>query len=57
MFAKKGTTPSSSDRVYRKELEYLYTRRSTIDALIASLEQYDRFRARNVSQIEKRKSA
>jgi hypothetical protein len=26
-------------------LQYLYSRRSTIDALIQSLEEYDRFRA------------
>jgi hypothetical protein len=32
-------------RGVRKELNYLYARRSTIDALIQSLEEYDRFRA------------
>jgi hypothetical protein len=32
-------------RGVRKELEHLYSRRSTIDALIQSLEEYDRFRA------------
>ena len=32
-------------RGVRKELEYLYSRRSAIDALIQSLEEYDRFRA------------
>ena len=34
----------------RKELEYLYSRRSTIDALIQSLEEYDRFRARRIER-------
>jgi len=38
-------------RGVRKELQYLYARRSTIDSLIQSLEQYDRFRA---SQMERR---
>ena len=32
-------------RGVRKELQNLYARRSTIDALIQSLEEYDRFRA------------
>jgi hypothetical protein len=32
-------------RGVRKELQYLYSRRSTIDALIQSLEEYDRFHA------------
>ena len=32
-------------RGVRKELQYLYARRSTIDALIQSLEEYDRLRA------------
>jgi hypothetical protein len=32
-------------RGIRKELQDLYSRRSTIDALIQSLEEYDRFRA------------
>ena len=32
-------------RGVRKELQGLYARRSTIDALIQSLEEYDRFRA------------
>ena len=32
-------------RGVRKELQDLYARRSTIDALIQSLEDYDRYRA------------
>jgi len=46
MFAKKDTSPTSSDRTFRKELEYLYARRTTLDALIESLERYDLFRPR-----------
>jgi hypothetical protein len=46
MFAKKEPSSSSSNRGYRKELDYLYARKSAIDALIESLEDYDRFRAK-----------
>jgi hypothetical protein len=31
-------------RDYRRELEYLYARRSAIESLIRSLQQYERFR-------------
>jgi hypothetical protein len=34
------------DRGSRKELEYLNARKSAIDGLIRSLEDYDRFRSR-----------
>ena len=34
--ASGGTTP-----VYEKELEYLYARRTAIDELIQSLQEYD----------------
>ena len=44
MFAKKELPASTPVPEYRKELEYLYARRSAIDALIESLEDYDRFR-------------
>ncbi len=44
MFAKKETQASSSVPAYRKELEYLYARRLAIDALIESLQDYDRYR-------------
>ena len=46
MFAKKEPRSSSPNRGYRKELDYLYARKSAIDALIESLEDYDRFRAK-----------
>ena len=35
---------SVSALAYRRELQYLYARRSAIDSLIESLEEYDRFR-------------
>jgi len=44
MFAKKELPTSAPLPEYLKELEYLYARRSAIDALIESLEDYDRFR-------------
>jgi hypothetical protein len=58
MFAKKELrAPSSSGRTYRKELEYLYARRTAVDALIQSLQDYDRFRAPANSGPLKRKLA
>jgi hypothetical protein len=57
MFAKKAPTPTSSSRTYRKELEYLYARRTTLDVLIQSLEEYDRYRGRPATLPVKRKSA
>jgi hypothetical protein len=45
MFAKKAHSASAPARTYRKELEYLYARRSAIDTLIQSLEEYDRYRS------------
>ena len=44
MFAKNEIPVSASVLAYRQELEYLYARRSAIDSLIESLEEYDRFR-------------
>ncbi len=44
MFAKKELPASFPVPEYRQELEYLYARRSAIDSLIESLEEYDRFR-------------
>ena len=42
--AKKAPVIIAPVRGFRKELDYLYARRSAIDALIESLEQYDRYR-------------
>ena len=58
MFAKKFlASPPPPARTYRKELEYLYARRSAIDTLIQSLEEYDRFRAIRTENSRQRKSA
>jgi hypothetical protein len=44
--AKKRTVPVETGRSsYQRELEYLYARKSAIDSLIASLEEYERYRA------------
>ena len=41
---KKAYIAEIHDLEARKRLEHLYARRSTIDCLIRSLEEYDRFR-------------
>jgi hypothetical protein len=56
MFAQKPQVPDISDIKYRKQLEYLYARRSVIDALIESLQEYDRFRAQRLPE-QNRQSA
>ena len=56
MLVKKGASPPSPTRQNRKELEYLYARRTAINTLIQSLEEYDRFRARRTEE-QKRKTA
>ena len=52
MSANQALPVSAPVPAYRKELEYLYARRSAIDSLIESLEDYDRFRAINVAEGE-----
>jgi hypothetical protein len=44
MFAKDEISKSASVLACRQELKYLYARRSAIDSLIQSLEEYDRLR-------------
>jgi hypothetical protein len=56
LLAKKETDTAANGRVYRKQLEFLYARRTSIDALIESLEQYDRFREKRVTE-RKRQTA
>ena len=56
MFAKKPQLTATSSRGYQKELEQLYARRSAINSLIQSLEEYDRFRVRRIDE-RKRKTA
>jgi len=41
---KKAAVSEIRDPQTRKRLEHLYARRSTIDSLIRSLEEYERFR-------------
>jgi hypothetical protein len=54
--AKKKTVIIDTVRNYERELEHLYARKSAIDSLIASLEEYNRYRT--VKQADKqRKSA
>jgi hypothetical protein len=43
-------------RSIKKELEYLYARKSALDELIQSLESYERFRSRHPDP-DKRRSA
>jgi hypothetical protein len=42
MLAQKPSV-STIDVTHRKQLEYLYERRTSVDALIESLQKYDRF--------------
>jgi hypothetical protein len=45
MFAKKEfAAPPAPVPAYRQELDHLYARRSAIDSLIESLEEYERFK-------------
>ena len=56
MLSKKSPLIGNYDPSFRKQLEYLYARRSVIDTLIESLEQYDRDSPKT-AQMLKRKSA
>jgi hypothetical protein len=42
--AKKKTVTIDTVRDYQRELEFLYARKSAIDGLIESLEEYERYR-------------
>jgi hypothetical protein len=53
MFAKKELPASSPVPAYRIELEYLYARRTAIDTLIESLEEYRRCRAIRTKESER----
>jgi hypothetical protein len=53
MLAKKEFPASAPVPAYREELEYLYARRSTVDTLIESLEDYDRFRETRTDERER----
>jgi hypothetical protein len=41
--AKNNAVTIDTVRDYQRELEYLYARKSAIDTLIESLEEYERF--------------
>ena len=41
--------PLPQEDVIRRELQYLYDRRSAIEMLIRSLENYDRYRERPIT--------
>lgn len=56
MVPKKTPSTISSGRGLKQELEYLYERRSAIDLLIQSLQEYDLSRMR-WTDFEKRKTA
>jgi hypothetical protein len=47
MLAKKTPMTSAGNLSYNQQLEYLYARRSTLDMLIETLEQYDRFQPKS----------
>jgi hypothetical protein len=49
MVAKKPPVEQNRDSaVYERQLEYLYARRSILDTLIASLEEYERLPAQRI---------
>jgi hypothetical protein len=53
MLARKPPV-STTDIINRKQLESLYARRTILDALIASLQVYDRFHDQRVPDRERR---
>jgi cell division protein FtsB len=57
MFAKKETSVSASARADRRELEHLYARRSAVENLIESLEEYDRVREAARAEGDERQTA
>ena len=54
MFCKISPVTRIDDPRYRKQLKDLYERRSTIDTLIESLEQNDRFQAKSETGLKRR---
>lgn len=48
MQAKKTALSLSPARLRKLQLQYLYARRSAITNLIASLQEYDRYRSRRL---------
>lgn len=56
MMSKRVLPSPTSERDIKKELEFLYWRRSTVDLLIRSLEQYSLCRPKPI-EIRKRRIA
>lgn len=56
MRSKRAVARAGPDAEVKKELAYLYLRRTSIEALIRSLERYERFSPRP-TEIKKRKTA
>src|SRR6266704_1094199 len=52
MFAKKTVSATSTGREYRKKLEFLYARRTAVDALFQRLDQGIDGRAPRVQKLE-----
>ncbi len=48
---------TSREKQIRKELQYLYNRRSAVEMLIRSLEHYDQFQARPMAAGDRQKTA
>jgi hypothetical protein len=58
LLGKKEPATFTPTQLSRRDLEYLYARRSALDNLIESLEDYGRFRAeRAIASEERRKTA
>ncbi len=53
---KKASLALVPNRELKKELEHLYARRSALDALIQSLEDYNRWRIQRIAN-QKRQTA
>ena len=51
---KRPVVKEQTNIDYERRLDYLYARRSAIDALIESLEDYDRFRETRKPVAERR---
>lgn len=54
MSVKKIAIAGGTLRTYKTQLEYLYARRSAVNALIQSLEKYDRCRAKRLDPPQRR---
>jgi hypothetical protein len=57
MLASKERGVMTSNRGFHKELKYLYERRVAVEALIRSLEEYQRFHPKREVHPQRRTSA